>query len=59
MDFTTMIELGKKLFPEEIPEDIFIIAVEAEDITTISDRCTPRVEKAMPEVIGLIKGLLS
>jgi hydrogenase maturation protease len=59
MDFTTMIELGKKLFPEEIPEDIFIIAVEAEDVTTISDRCTPKVEKAMPEVVELIKGLLS
>lgn len=59
MDFTTMLELGKRLFPEKIPEDILIVAVEAEDITTISDRCTPEVERAIPEVIELIKGLLS
>jgi len=59
MDFPTILELGEKLFPEKIPADIIFLAVEAEDVITISDRCTPKVEKAMPEVIGLIKGLLS
>lgn len=58
MDFPTMLALGKKLFPGKIPEDIKIIAIEAEDITTISDKCTPKVEKAIPEVVELIKGLL-
>jgi len=58
MDFPTVLELGGKLFPEKIPEDITIIAVEAEDITTISDKCTPQVEKAVPEVVQLIKKLI-
>ena len=58
MDFPTVLELGRKLFPEKIPEDITIIAVEAEDITTISDKCTPQVEKAVPEVVQLIKKLI-
>lgn len=44
-------------FNEKIPEDIMVIAVEAEDITTISDKCTPKVEKAIPGIIQLIKGL--
>jgi len=58
MDFPTMIELGKRLFPENIPGDISIIAIEAEDVRTISDRCTEAVEKAIPEAVELIKGLL-
>jgi len=59
MDFFTMVELGKKLFPGQMPEDIVIVAVEADDTTTISDKCTPAVEKAIPETVDLIKGLLS
>ena len=59
MDFFTMIELGEKLFPGQIPEDIIIIAVEADDTTTISDKCSPDVEKAIPEAVDLVKTLLS
>lgn len=58
MDFPTMLELGKKVFPDKIPEDIIIIAIEVNDITTISDKCTPKVEKAIPEVVELIKRLI-
>ena len=58
MDFPAMLEMGKKLFPGKIPEDIIIIAVEAEDITTISDNCTLKVEQAIPEAVDIIKGLL-
>ena len=58
MDIPTMLELGNRLFPEKMPEDIQIIAIEAEDITTISDKCTPKVEKAIPEVVELIKRLI-
>ena len=55
LDLSTMLELGKMLLPGKIPEDIYIIAVEAKDITTISDKCTPEVEQAMPATINLIK----
>jgi hydrogenase maturation protease len=59
MDFFSMLELGGKLFPGEMPEDMVIIAIEAEDIMTISDKCTPKVERAIAEVVDLIKRLLS
>jgi hydrogenase maturation protease len=55
MDIPAMLKLGEKLFPGEITGDVTIIAVEAEDIETISDRCTPKVEKAIPEAVQLIK----
>jgi hydrogenase maturation protease len=58
MNFTEMFELGKKVFPNKIPKDIIIIAVEAEDITTISDRCTPKVENAITEAVDIVQNLL-
>jgi hydrogenase maturation protease len=59
MDFFAMIELGETLFPGQMPNDITIVAIEADETTTISDKCTPRVEGAIPEAVALIKGLLS
>lgn len=58
MDLPTMLELGNMLFPGKIPKDIRIIAVEAKDVTTISDRCTPEVERAMSKAVDMIKGLI-
>jgi len=58
MDFPTMLELREKLFPGEIPLDIIVIAIEADDITTISETCTPKVRKAIPEAVDMIKGLI-
>jgi len=58
MDFLTMLELGKRLFPGKITEDIIIIGVETEDIMTISDKCTAQVDKAIPEAVDIIQSLL-
>jgi hydrogenase maturation protease len=58
MDFLTILELGERLFPGKITEDIIIIGVEAEDITTISDKCTAQVDKAIPEAVDIIRNLL-
>jgi len=58
MDLQTMLELGDRLFPGKIPKDIRVIAVEAEDVTTISDRCTPEVERAISKAVDMIKGLI-
>ena len=58
VDIPTMLKLGMELYPGKIPGDIVIIAVEAEDIETFSETCTPKVEKAIREVVRLIKELL-
>jgi hydrogenase maturation protease len=57
INFLAMLEYGKDLFPGKIPEDIIIIAIEAEDITTISERCTLKVEKTIKKAIEMIKEL--
>lgn len=40
----------------ELPE-ITVIAVEAEDVETISERCTPAVEMAISEILNIIENL--
>jgi hypothetical protein len=52
VDFTTALELGKALgLP--MPSRIDIVAVEAGDVTSFRDRCTPEVEKAIPIAVEL------
>ncbi len=53
-DIVTVIRLGKQLYTDEMPRDIILVAIEAEDTTTISDQPTPRVEKAIMELIQQI-----
>ncbi len=47
------IELGKRL-GLSMPGEIYIIAIEAEDVNTLTEECTPDVEKAIPLVVDLI-----
>jgi hydrogenase maturation protease len=52
VDFATALELGKALgLP--MPSSIDIVAVEAGDVTTFCDRCTPEVEKAIPAAVEM------
>jgi hydrogenase maturation protease len=59
-DIVTVIQLGKQLYPDEMPREIILVAIEAEDTLTISDQLTQRVEQATVELIQqllvLIKG---
>ncbi len=57
-DIITTIQLGYRLYAGEMPREITLIAVEAENTTTISDKLTPMVEKAVAEVINIILGLV-
>jgi hydrogenase maturation protease len=57
-DILTTIQLGYRLYAGEMPREITLIAVEAEDTTTISDKLSPVVEKAVAEVIDIVLGLV-
>jgi len=50
----TAIELGKRL-GANMPENIDILAVEASDLTTLSESLTPAIEAAVPEAIRLVR----
>ena len=53
INLATALELGKML-DLAMPQKITIFAVEAKDITTFSEKCTPDVEQAIPEVVKMV-----
>ncbi len=54
IDLITTLNLGRQLYGEEIPAEIILFAVEAEDTTTINDVPTLKVRAAIQETIKAI-----
>ena len=53
INLVTALELGKML-NLAMPQEITIFAVEAKDIASFSEKCTPEVEQAIPEVVKMV-----
>ena len=53
------IELGKRLSPERMPTDIHFIAVEVNDVWTVTDVMTEDVEKAVPTAVQAVLKVLN
>jgi len=53
VNLVTALELGKML-NLAMPGEITILAVEAKDVNTFSERCTPTVEEAIPKVVRIV-----
>ncbi len=53
INLATVLELGKML-DLAMPQKITIFAVEAKDLTSFSEKCTPEVEQAIPEVVKMV-----
>ena len=53
INLATALELGKML-NLAMPQKITIFAVEVKDVTSFSEKCTPEVEQAIPEVVKMV-----
>ena len=53
VNLATAIELGKRL-GEHVPQQIVIFAIEVANVTIFSERCTPEVERAIPQAVALV-----
>jgi len=53
INLATSLELGNSL-NLAMPQKITIFAVEAKDITSFSEKCTPQVERAIPELVKMV-----
>lgn len=53
INLATALELGNRL-GLALPQQITIFAVEVEDVATFSDRCTRKVEEAIPVVADMV-----
>jgi hydrogenase maturation protease len=58
MGLLKMLELGKSL-TLPMPEEMSILAIEAEDVTTFGESLTPEVEKAIPSAVELVLSEIS
>lgn len=55
INIATALALGRKLVPDEMPREVVFFAVEAEDLVNVSERLTPKVEKALPRIVELVR----
>jgi hydrogenase maturation protease len=53
INLATALELGKML-DLAMPRKITVFAVEAKDVTSFSEKCTPEVEQVIPEVVRMV-----
>lgn len=53
-NLATTIEIGKRLFPEEMPEEVIAFAIGTEEATMITEEMTDRVKDAIPIVVNLV-----
>ena len=59
LNLATTIEIGKRLFPQEIPGEVIIFAVGAQEVTEVTEEMTVRVKEAIPRAINLVLEELS
>ena len=53
VDFTTALAFGNKLnLP--LPQEIVIFAIEASDVSSFSEECTPEVKQAIPICVEMV-----
>ena len=53
-NLSTTIEIGKKLFPGRMPEEVIAFAVGTEEATMVTEEMTGRVKDALPIVVNLV-----
>jgi hydrogenase maturation protease len=54
----TTLKAGYMIYPEEMPPDLHIILIEADDITEFSRQCSPKVCCAIDRVVERIRAEL-
>lgn len=53
VNFATALEFGRKM-GMTLPEQIDVFAIEAADVTTFSEECTPEVSRAIPVCVDMV-----
>jgi len=55
INMATALALGRRLIPEQMPKEVVFLAIEAEDVTNVSENLTPEVSKALPKILRKIE----
>ncbi|MCK4970405.1 MAG: hydrogenase maturation protease [Thermoplasmata archaeon] len=57
-NFSTALELGHKVHPDRMPEELLIVGVEVDNIQEFTEELTPAVEAAVPDAARAALGIL-
>jgi len=58
-NLATTIEIGKKLFAGQIPEEIIVFGIGTQEVARVTEEITAKVKEAIPRVINLVLEELS
>jgi hydrogenase maturation protease len=58
-DLPTMLELARSGLAGSVPAEVAVVAIEAANVTTISEQLTPPVEAAVDEAVACVLRLLA
>lgn len=58
VSFFEALQIGRKLFPQEMPSRIVFVGIEVQDTETFSETPTEPVRKAIPAAVNLVRNLV-
>ncbi len=53
-NLATTLEIGNRLFPDEMPREVTVFAVEASEVKDITEEMTEPVRDALPRVVEMV-----
>ena len=53
-NLATTLEIGKRLFPKEMPEEATVFAVSTREASKVTEEMTPKVKESIPKVVNLV-----
>ena len=54
LNLANTIELGKRLFPQEMPEEVTVFAVGTQEVAKVTEEMTGKVREAIPKIVSLV-----
>ncbi|MCL1904539.1 MAG: hydrogenase maturation protease [Methanomassiliicoccaceae archaeon] len=58
MNLATALKIGKLMDPENMPESVVFVGIEVQDIMTVSEKMTEKVEDALPDAVGTVLDII-
>lgn len=59
INLATAMHIGRQLDPDNMPESIRFVAIEVEDLVTVSETMTPDVERSLPKAVDAVLHIIS
>ena len=53
-NLATTLEIGKRLFPKEMPKEATVFAVSTREVSKVTEEMTPKVKESIPRVVNLV-----